>query len=308
MTKPTKDANAIMAAIMNAAIDKVNKMDVDGEPPLAPFSSKEKAEFSPIETAIAVAVGAHKGQKDKAGAPYILHPLRLMFQMETEEEMIVAVLHDVIEDGGLSVKYLTDTRGFDRRVAEGVESVTRRDGESYEDFVVRAGLHPLGSKIKYADILDNMNLTRIASLTERDLKRVEKYHLALGTLKELQTIRKSPVQADFFQAGGNVHAAKVTLVPRGFPYPHTLNTYGSAGTIIIDFDGIVSEAVMPEDYLTLRKILMCKDPAMLYGFNPYWAPFFCPECQEVYPYEQWDIKDDVYGTCPQGHRRRLEDR
>ena len=62
---------------------------------------------------------------------------------------------------------------------------------------------------------------------------------------------------------------------------------------------------MPEDYLTLRKILMFKDPSMLYGFNPYWAPFFCPECQEVYPYEEWNIHEDVYGTCPQGHRRRL---
>ena len=58
------------------------------------------------------------------------------------------------------------------------------------------------SKIKYADILDNMNLTRIASLTERDLKRVEKYHRALATLKELQAIREKPVQVDFFQARG----------------------------------------------------------------------------------------------------------
>ena len=113
---------------------------------------------------------------------------------------------------------------------------------------------------------------------------------------------------DYYKTGGNIHAAKVALVPRGLPYPHTLNTYGSAGTIIIDFDGIVSEAVMPEDYLTLRKILMFKDPVMLYELNPFWAPFFCPECQEVYPYEEWDIQEDVYGTCPQGHRRKLEDR
>ena len=75
MNKPTKDASGMLAAIINAAIDKVNKMDVDGEPPIAPFPPKEKKEFSPIETAIAVAVGAHKGQKDKAGSP--LHPSSL---------------------------------------------------------------------------------------------------------------------------------------------------------------------------------------------------------------------------------------
>ena len=153
--------------------------------------------MSKIETAIVVALAAHKGQKDKAGAPYILHPLRLMLRMETEQEMIAAVLHDVIEDGDFSVEYLT-SRGFERVVLEAVESVTRREEESYEDFVTRAGLHPLGAIIKQSDILDNMNLNRIASLTEKDLERVAKYNRSLGVLKELQKIRKETVEVNYY--------------------------------------------------------------------------------------------------------------
>jgi hypothetical protein len=309
MSKPQKkDAAALLSEIMNAAIKKANEMDVDEEPLSSwPPEPDSRPELSTIETAIAVALAAHRGQKDKAGAPYILHPLRLMLQMETEQEMIAAVLHDVIEDAALSIEYLTN-RGFERMVLEGVQSVTRREGESYDDFIVRAGLHPLGSKIKVADILDNMNLNRIASLTEDDLKRVIKYHRALKLLKDLQGIRRKPVEVDYFRAGGNIHVAKVALVPRGLPYPNALNAYGSAGTIIIHFDGVASEAVMPEHYLTLGKILQTRDPEMLYTFNPYWAPFFCPECREAYPYDEWDISDDGYGSCPKGHRRKLEDR
>lgn len=293
--------------IMKAAIEKTNTADTDKEP-LPPWPEPgTRPAMTDIEKAITIAIAAHKGQKDKAGSPYILHPLRIMLRMEREKEMIGAVLHDVIEDADLSIEYLK-SRGFAREILEAVESVTRREDESYEDFITRAGLHPLGSKIKHADILDNMNLNRIESLTERDLKRVAKYHKSLGVLKELREIRRETVEVDYFRTGGNVRAAKVALVPRGLTYPHALNAYGSAGTLIIHFDGVDSEAVMPEDYLTLRKILKFKDSAMLYGFNPYWAPFFCPECQEAYPYEEWDMEQDGYGSCPCGHRRKTQER
>ena len=113
MTKPNKDPSRTLSEIMNAAIKKANEMDVDEEPlSLWPSNPDSRPELSKIETAIAVALGAHRGQKDKAGAPYILHPLRLMLQMETEDEMLAAVLHDVIEDGGLSVGIPDQGAGF----------------------------------------------------------------------------------------------------------------------------------------------------------------------------------------------------
>ena len=138
--------------------------------------------MSLIEKAIAIAVEAHKGQKDKAGDPYILHPLRVMFQMETKEEMIAAVLHDVLEDTAITPDQLKEM-GFSETVLEALDSVTKRAGETYEDFVQRAALHPIGKKIKLADLRDNMDLSRLEEITDEDIRRVKKYHGALKIIK-----------------------------------------------------------------------------------------------------------------------------
>ena len=138
--------------------------------------------MSLIEKAIAIAVEAHKGQEDKAGDPYILHPLRVMFQMETREEMIAAVLHDVLEDTPITPDQLKE-KGFSETVLEALDSVTKKAGEKYEDFVQRAALHPIGKKIKLADLRDNMDLSRLEEITDEDIKRVKKYHGALKIIK-----------------------------------------------------------------------------------------------------------------------------
>jgi len=138
--------------------------------------------MSTIEKAISIAIEAHKGKVDKAGAPYILHPLRVMFQMETKEEMIAAVLHDVLEDTAITPDQLKEM-GFSETVLEALDSVTKRAGETYEDFVRRAALHPIGKKIKLADLRDNMDLSRLEEITDNDIKRVKKYHGALKIIK-----------------------------------------------------------------------------------------------------------------------------
>ena len=138
--------------------------------------------MSTIEKAISIAIEAHKGQFDKAGDPYILHPLRVMFQMETKEEMIAAVLHDVLEDTAITSDQLKEM-GFSERVLEALDSVTKKAGEKYEDFVQRAALHPIGKKIKLADLRDNMDLSRLEEITDNDIKRVKKYHGALKIIK-----------------------------------------------------------------------------------------------------------------------------
>jgi len=139
--------------------------------------------MSTLEKAISIAIEAHEGDVDKAGSPYILHPLRVMLQMETEEEMIVAVMHDVVEDSDYSFAKLKEI-GFSERVLEALDSVTKRAGEAYEDFVKRAASHPIGKKIKLADLRDNMDLSRLAKITDVDLKRVQKYHDALKILDD----------------------------------------------------------------------------------------------------------------------------
>lgn len=137
-----------------------------------------------LERAIAIAVENHAGQVDKAGAPYVLHPLRVMHQMDTESEQIVAVLHDVVEDTGTTFDELRQ-EGFDDEVLEGIDSVTRRDEESYDDFILRAAANPIGYKVKMADLLDNLDMRRIKQATEKDFKRLSKYKDALNTLKSM---------------------------------------------------------------------------------------------------------------------------
>ncbi|MGG1266408.1 HD domain-containing protein [Brevibacillus laterosporus] len=89
-----------------------------------------------LEKAIVIATKAHAGQVDKGGNPYILHPLRVMLKMGTEEEMIVAVLHDVIEDTKVNVDDLKRA-GFTESVIDAVIALTRQDGERYMDFIER---------------------------------------------------------------------------------------------------------------------------------------------------------------------------
>ncbi|MFJ2280110.1 HD domain-containing protein [Pseudomonas sp. NPDC087803] len=135
-----------------------------------------------LERAIAIAATAHAGQVDKGGAPYILHPLKVMLRMTTLEERIVAVLHDVVEDCGISLDDLRK-EGFNEDVLRAIESVTKVPGESYEDFVERAAQNPIGRVVKLADLEENSDLSRIASPSWEDLERVEKYRRAIGRLR-----------------------------------------------------------------------------------------------------------------------------
>jgi len=135
-----------------------------------------------LERAIAIAATAHAGQVDKGGAPYILHPLKVMLRMSTLEERIVAVLHDVVEDCGISLDDLRK-EGFSEEVLSAIESVTKMPGESYEDFVERAAQNPIGRVVKLADLEENSDLSRITSPSWEDLERVEKYRRAIGRLR-----------------------------------------------------------------------------------------------------------------------------
>ena len=132
-----------------------------------------------LDRAIAIAAEAHTGQKDKAGISYILHPIRLMIQMDSEEAMIAAVLHDVVED---SVWTLDDLRreGFSDEVLNAVDCLTHREGEGedYWDYIKRAGSDPIAIKVKLADLFDNLNSNWLDKVTEEDEKRFERYRKA----------------------------------------------------------------------------------------------------------------------------------
>lgn len=128
-----------------------------------------------LEDAILLATQAHHGQRDKAGAPYILHPLRMMLRMQTDAERMAAVLHDVVEDTPWTLDALR-AEGFPDEVLEAVDHLTQREGESYEAFTRRAAAHPVARRVKIADLEDNMDVRRIAAVTEKDAERLTRYH------------------------------------------------------------------------------------------------------------------------------------
>lgn len=136
-----------------------------------------------LEDAIALAVEKHRGQVDKAGHPYILHPLRVMFRMATELEQIVGVLHDVIEDSELTFDDLRQM-GYSEAVITPLDGVTRRPDETYDQFVARSKLHPISRRVKLADLEDNMDLRRsFKQLTEKDFDRLKRYRRAWEQLR-----------------------------------------------------------------------------------------------------------------------------
>jgi (p)ppGpp synthase/HD superfamily hydrolase len=134
-----------------------------------------------LEDAILLAVKAHRGRKDKARATYILHPLRVMLRMKTGEERIVAVLHDVIEDTNWTPEDLRKA-GYSAKSVRSLDSLTRRDGEGYEEFIKRVKRNPLARRVKIPDLKDNLDLARIRKPKKSDFMRMEKYRRALSEL------------------------------------------------------------------------------------------------------------------------------
>lgn len=130
--------------------------------------------MSNLERAIAIAVEAHQGQKDKYGAPYISHPLRVMARVDSEKEKTVAVLHDVVEDTNWTFEQLRK-EGFSEEVIQAIDCVTKREGEPYEDFVKRSAANPLARRVKIADLEDNMDVRRLKTVTPKDADRLNKY-------------------------------------------------------------------------------------------------------------------------------------
>ena len=135
-----------------------------------------------LEKAILFATNAHKGQKDKGGNYYILHPLRVMFYCEKEKEQITAVLHDILEDTDRSIEDL-QKEGFSDDIIEAVICLTKQKNENYFDYIKRVKQNSIARVVKLADLKDNMNLKRIKNITEKDRVRVEKYKKAKKMLE-----------------------------------------------------------------------------------------------------------------------------
>lgn len=139
-----------------------------------------------LEKAIEIAAQAHRGQVDKAGDPYILHVLRVMLRMPDETEMVAGVLHDIIEDTPWTAADLA-AEGFPPEVVQVIQLLSRNKGESYEDFISRLAPDPLARRVKIADLEDNMDLSRFASVSRGDRERLERYQQAQQALMKWKT-------------------------------------------------------------------------------------------------------------------------
>ena len=140
--------------------------------------------FYMLNKAITIATTAHDGQFDKAGAPYIFHPLRVMMAGKNDIERICGVLHDTIEDSDITLEFL-QKEGFSEDVLAVLDCLTKRHGENYDDFISRILKNKTACLVKLADLHDNMDLSRISDPTDEDKARIEKYSRAIERIYDI---------------------------------------------------------------------------------------------------------------------------
>ena len=133
--------------------------------------------------AMKLAYKAHEGQVDRSGVPYIFHPIHLAEQMETEDEICTALLHDVAEDSDCTIEELKK-KGFSADTIEALRLLTHEKSVPYMDYIAALKGNPIARKVKLADLAHNSDIGRMAIVTDKDLKRMEKYQKARNLLLE----------------------------------------------------------------------------------------------------------------------------
>lgn len=127
---------------------------------------------------------AHKGQKDKGGGAYFLHPLRVSLNIKDKRAKVIGLIHDVIED---SDKYkLSDFNFLDEEQVEALKTLTHDKSVPYFDYIDKIKKNPLARKVTLSDLKDNMNLKRLKEITEKDRERFAKYEKARKILLDAQ--------------------------------------------------------------------------------------------------------------------------
>ncbi len=145
-----------------------------------------------IEAALELAISVHKGQVDKFGAPYILHPLRVAMRAQGSDDIAIAILHDVVEDskGRVTLDTLREG-GFPEHIVAGVDCLSKRsvDGaeEAWEPYIARVMTNPTAMRIKLLDLEDNLDVRRIPVFTAKDAERFRRYEWARARIINKQS-------------------------------------------------------------------------------------------------------------------------
>jgi (p)ppGpp synthase/HD superfamily hydrolase len=130
-----------------------------------------------LDKMLVICTNAHHGQYDKGGRPYILHPLRVMSFLKTDDEELqcIALGHDVIEDTKVTYKDLTEA-GISQRVQDGIRALTKVPGETYDEYKERVFASKDAMTVKMCDLRHNSDIRRLKGVTEKDIARSAKYH------------------------------------------------------------------------------------------------------------------------------------
>lgn len=135
-----------------------------------------------IKKAVNIAYNAHMGQSDRFGMPYVFHPIHLAESMDTEEECICAILHDVVEDTSITFEQLE--KEFSKGVIEALKLLTHDKKVSYNEYIIKLKDNPIAKKVKLADLKHNSDITRLNYLSPKDIIRNKKYKKAIKILSE----------------------------------------------------------------------------------------------------------------------------
>lgn len=138
-----------------------------------------------LNVAIVLAARMHDGQYDKSGLPYILHVMKVMHYLKTDDEELncIAVLHDIVEDTAITINELNQM-GFSNRIVDGVYLLTKRTGISYDEYLENICTSRDAMLVKKADLRHNMDIRRLKGITDKDMKRLEKYAKAYTKIEE----------------------------------------------------------------------------------------------------------------------------
>ena len=154
--------------------------EIESVPPLRPVGLI----YTPlVKKALRICYEAHRNQVDKGGMPYVIHPIHIAEQMETEEEVCTALLHDVIEDSPYAMQDLIQA-GISKPVLEALKLMTRDENTDYLNYIVQLRKNPIARRVKMADLDHNSDLSRLDRVTTQDRRRVVKYRMARAILEE----------------------------------------------------------------------------------------------------------------------------
>ncbi len=150
-----------------------------------------------LSSMLLLATKWHDGQFDKAGRPYILHPLKVMYLLKSDDEelMCIAVGHDLFEDTGCTFTEMREV-GMSPRVLNGIMALTKMPGQTFEEYKEKVKSNIDAVRVKMCDLRHNSDLRRLRGVTEKDMKRVVKYTAFYDELKKVEELagRLEPVE------------------------------------------------------------------------------------------------------------------